>query len=160
VAAERVPGEGHQRPDSWRPVGPDWTPDLAGWGILEYDRARDQVRDWPDFRFELLLLVELIAELRAELAANLRESAVLRAMTIGMLFTRLAHLLLDGDAIAAGAAIELARPVSHEVRRENVQEALAPRDGEIARLDAEIHFGCPSRTRPSSPGSRRSPSTG
>jgi hypothetical protein len=87
--------------------------------------------------------VKVIAELRAALDAGLRESAVLRAMTVGMLFTRLAFLLLDSDAIATGTAIDLGRLVSHEVRRKNLQEALALRDAEIARLDAEICKGNP-----------------
>jgi hypothetical protein len=29
-------------PGSWRAVGPDWAPDLAGWGRLEYDPAHDR----------------------------------------------------------------------------------------------------------------------
>jgi hypothetical protein len=102
--------------------------------------VRDQVWDWPDFRRELLL-VKLIAELRAELAANLRESAVLRAMTIGMQFTRLAFLLLDGDAIATGAATEFARPAAHRSRRDKADQDWAERLPVIDAIDRRVRPG-------------------
>jgi hypothetical protein len=127
-------------PGSWRPVGPDWSPDLARWGRLEYDRAHDRVHAdaWPDFRHELLTLVRLAAELRAALAGRLQEGAALRAMTVGMLFARLAFLLLDGEAIAAGAAVRFARPGAHRSRRDRAGKDWAERLPVIDEIDRGI----------------------
>jgi hypothetical protein len=97
------------------------------------------VCDWPDLRFELLTLVRLVAELRAAVAERHHESALLRAMTVCMLFTRLAFLLLDGEAIASGAASRFARPEAHRSRRANAESEWAERLPVIDAIDRGIN---------------------
>ena len=103
-------------PDQWCPVGPDWSPDVHR-GVLKYEVGDDrvcpkhdadgnQIEGDPDFRLELLTMVQLVVELRASVRGGHVESAILRAMTIGTLFGRLASMAFDGPEIASGATSE------------------------------------------------------
>lgn len=87
----------------WRVVDPDWVPNHQNAMSLQYNAMFDEVRSWPDMRGELLTIILMIAELRSALALRCFESALLRAMTIGTLLTRIADLLLVGTEIASGA---------------------------------------------------------
>jgi hypothetical protein len=133
------------RGGGWRPVGPDWIPDPNGSGLRQ-DRGHDRVypiyddegrpiEGRPDFRWELLQLIELSAELRAALAGRYVESAALRAMTIGTLFGRVASMVLDGPSTTIGAATEMCKGEGHESLRDNLREKLGDRDAAISELD-------------------------
>lgn len=92
----------------------------------------------PDFRRELLGLIELVAEARAAIDTGRLYSACLRAMTIGGVFCRICTDLLDGPTTAAGAVNKMLRPRSHDSQRENWGERNAKRDAYIAELDAQL----------------------
>jgi hypothetical protein len=137
--------EQHQWNSSeWRPVGPDWTPDVLNYS-LEYSAQHDRLRRWPCYRGELLRLIWTLAELRAARAAGHIDSAVLLSMTTGMMLCRLAFSLINGRGTAEAAAARLKRPLTHVARRENLNDRLAPRDEEIRRLDAKYRDRYPYR---------------
>ncbi len=85
-------------------------------------------RQWVDLRHEAAALKELAVELREALAAGRIESALIRAMALGTMFTRLAYLLLDGEAIASGAAAGRGRENARPVIRARQEEKQFERD--------------------------------
>ena len=130
--------------ENWRQVGPDWRPDPAR-SRLRYDRGSDRVcpqyddqgrrfEDRPDFRRELLSLIQLVTELRAAVTGGHVESAILRSMTIGTLFGRVASMALYGERIAGAAASDLCKPLGHEMLRDRLRDKLGERNDEIQRL--------------------------
>jgi hypothetical protein len=133
------------RGGGWREVGPDWIPDPNGLGIRQnrycdraypiHDEEGNPVEGRPDFRFELLALIQLSAELKIALSARCLESAILRSMTIGTLFGRIASMVLDGPSTAIGAATALCKSEGHKNLRESQREKLGDRNAEIRRLD-------------------------
>ena len=134
--------------EDWHHVGPDWRP-KPGKSRLLYDQASDRVcprydkagapiEGRPDLRREMLDLLQVIAESRESLANQHIESAMLRAMTIGAMFCRLAMMTLDGAAIARGAANVLLKSRSAEAQRENWTEKLVERDKYIQECDTKL----------------------
>ena len=126
--------------ENWRQVGPDWRPDPAR-SRLRYDRGSDRVcpqyddqgrrfEDRPDFRHELLSLIQLVTELRAAVTGGHVESAILRSMTIGTLFGRVASMALYGERIAGAAASDLCKPLGHEMLRDRLRDKLGERNDE------------------------------
>lgn len=79
-------------------------------------------RQWVDLRYETTALVELVPELREAMAARRIESALLRAMALGTMFTRLAYLVLDGELIASGAATGRGAPKARAQRKRNADK--------------------------------------
>ena len=79
-------------------------------------------RHWADLRHETNELTNFAGELREAMAGGNAESALLRAMALGTMFTRLAYLLFDGAAIASGAASRRRAPAGPEQRKANADE--------------------------------------
>jgi hypothetical protein len=101
---------------------------------LEPGFSWDNGRHTIDLRHELRALREFIDELRGAYAEKNVESAVVRAIAIGAMFTRLAYLLLDGDVIASGAASERGREKARPAIGARLDEQRASKDMELSRL--------------------------
>jgi hypothetical protein len=132
----------------WRPVGPDWSPDVNR-GRLEHNEGRDRVclgytdkgvprGGPPDLRGEMLHLVLLAAEVRAAVAGGYIESAVLRAMTVGSLFTRIASMLIDAGDMAEGAIIRNTRKPTGPSKKRNAADWWAERLPIIDQIERSI----------------------
>jgi hypothetical protein len=91
-------------------------------------------RQWVDLRHETDALTVLASELREALAAGRIESALIRAMALGTMFTRLAFLLLDGDVIASGAASNRGRDKTRPKIKVQQEQSRSARDFELLEL--------------------------
>ena len=129
-------------------VGPNWRPD-PGKSDLRYDRGSDKVcpqydgqdrrvEGRPDFRRELLTLIQLIAELRAAATGGYIESALLRAMTIGALFTRVAIMVANGADIAASAGVRAGRDGAKAMRDDRLTDSRSACEDAILRFDEAV----------------------
>ena len=134
--------------ENWRQVGPDWRPDPAR-SRLRYDRGSDRVcpqyddqgrrfEDRPDFRHELLSLIQLVTELRAAVTGGHGESAILRAMTIGALFTRVAVMVLSGAEIAASAGARGGRDGAKASREDGIADSRSACAAALRDCDAAV----------------------
>lgn len=94
--------------------------------------------EWPDWGKELPRLLKWIGHWREARAAGHIDSVGLYAMSIGMMFTRMAFLLIDGKAIARSASARLNQRRSHNGRRENEAERKTELRQEVLRLDLEL----------------------
>ena len=129
----------------WHPVDPDWRPD-PGKSELRYDRGSDKVcpqydghgrrvEGQPDFRRELLTVIQLVAELRAAAAGGHTESAILRAMTIGALFTRVATMVLNGADIASSAGARAGRDGAKAMRDDRLADSRSACEEALQHFD-------------------------
>jgi hypothetical protein len=132
----------------WRQVGPSWQPE-PGKSRLLYDGGADQVcrttddegdsiEGQPDFRGELLFIIEAIAEARAALDDRRTAAAALCALAVGTAYSGLAVKLFHGAPIAGDAAAAKVRPAGHDELRRTWSQKNAERDAYVEELDNRL----------------------
>lgn len=121
----------------WRPVGPNWQPEVDTYN-LDYSPPARRFDQWPSFRGELLELLRILAGYRAAKMAGHHDSAAMVAMVAGMKFCRLSLRVIEGSKLARVTSTDLKWQKTSLIKEWRDRQRAGPWVARVRQLDEEL----------------------